>query len=111
MNSLTHSYYSGASDAQIIYETIGSYFDKLTDAHSTNPLLVPRHQGVIWTYGELQTRVDRIATGLNYLGIKPGDGVGLWGPNSIEWVLVQLATAKIGAKMVFINPAYRLDEF
>jgi fatty-acyl-CoA synthase len=110
MNPLTHSYYSGASDAQIIYETIGSYFDKIADVHSANTALVVRHQGVNWTYRELQARVDRLATGLIHLGVKPGDRVGIWGPNSSEWVLVQLATAKIGAIMVCINPAYRLYE-
>ena len=110
MNPLTRSYYSGASDAQIIYETIGSYFDKIANLHSTNSALVVRHQGVNWTYGELQARVDQLAMGLVNLGIEPGDRVGIWGPNSSEWVLVQLATAKIGAIMVCINPAYRLYE-
>ncbi|MEC9214201.1 MAG: AMP-binding protein, partial [Pseudomonadota bacterium] len=79
MNPLTHSYYSGASDAQIIYETIGTYFDKIAHRHSANPALVVRHQGVNWTYGELQARVNRLATGLIHLGIKPGDRVGIWG--------------------------------
>ena len=110
MSPLTHSYYSGASDAQIIYETIGSYFDKIANLHSTNSALVVRHQGVNWTYGELQARVDQLAMGLIHLGLEPGDRVGIWGPNSSEWVLVQLATAKIGAIMVCINPAYRLYE-
>ena len=110
MSPLTHSYYSGASDAQIIYETIGSYFDKIANLHSTNSALVVRYQGVNWTYGELQARVDQLAMGLIHLGLEPGDRVGIWGPNSSEWVLVQLATAKIGAIMVCINPAYRLYE-
>ena len=110
MSPLTHSYYSGASDAQIIYETIGSYFDKIANLHSANSALVVRHQGVNWTYGELQARVDQLAMGLIHLGLEPGDRVGIWGPNSSEWVLVQLATAKIGAIMVCINPAYRLYE-
>ena len=110
MNPLTRSYYSGASDAQIIYETIGSNFDKIANLHSTNSALVVRHQGINWTYGELQARVDQLAMGLIHLGIEPGDRVGIWGPNSSEWVLVQLATAKIGAIMVCINPAYRLYE-
>ena len=51
-----------------------------------------------------------MAAGLLALGIEPGDRVGIWGPNSYEWVMVQLATAKIGAIMVCINPAYRLYE-
>ena len=110
MNPLTRSYYSGASTAQIIYETIGSYFDKIAELHSTNSALIVRHQGINWTYGELQAQVNRLAMGLIHLGIEPGDRVGIWGPNSSEWVLVQLATAKIGAIMVCINPAYRLYE-
>jgi fatty-acyl-CoA synthase len=110
MNPLTRSYYSGASTAQIIYETIGSYFDKIAELHSTNSALMVRHQGINWTYGELQAQVNRLAMGLIHLGIEPGDRVGIWGPNSSEWVLVQLATAKIGAIMVCINPAYRLYE-
>ena len=110
MNPLTRSYYSGASTAQIIYETIGSYFDKIAELHSTNSALIVRHQGINWTYGELQAQVNRLAMGLIHLGIGPGDRVGIWGPNSSEWVLVQLATAKIGAIMVCINPAYRLYE-
>jgi fatty-acyl-CoA synthase len=110
MNPLTRSYYSGASTAQIIYETIDSYFDKIADLHSTNSALIVRHQGINWTYSELQAQVNRLAMGLIHLGIEPGDRVGIWGPNSSEWVLVQLATAKIGAIMVCINPAYRLYE-
>ena len=110
MKPLTRSYYSGASTAQIIYETIGSYFDKIAELHSTNSALIVRHQGINWTYGELQAQVNRLAMGLIHLGIEPGDRVGIWGPNSSEWVLVQLATAKIGAIMVCINPAYRLYE-
>ena len=110
MNPLTRSYYSGASDARWIYEPLGSYFDKIANLHSTNSALVVRHQGINWTYGELQARVDQLAMGLIHLGIEPGDRVGIWGPNSSEWVLVQLATAKIGAITVCINPAYRLYE-
>ena len=53
MSPLTHSYYSGASDTQIVYETIGRYFDKVAIKHSTNPALVVRHQGDNWTCSEL----------------------------------------------------------
>ena len=77
MNPLTYSYYSGASDAQIIYETIGSYFDKIANLHSANTALVVRHQGINWTYAELQARVDRLAMGLIHLGVVPGDRVGI----------------------------------
>ena len=110
MTALVKSYYCGASTAQIIYETIGAYFDRVANEHPNNPALVLRHQNVVWTYSELQQRVDQLAAGLISLGIEPGDRVGIWGPNSAEWVLTQLATAKIGAIMVCINPAYRLYE-
>ena len=76
----------------------------------TKDALIVRHQDVRWTYRELQEKVDALAVGLLSLGIAPGDRVGIWGPNSHEWVMVQLATAKIGAIMVCINPAYRLYE-
>ena len=110
MAPLTRSYFCGASSTQIIYQTIGSYFDEIVQVHPDNPALIVRHQGVSWTYRELQARVDQLATGLLALNVRPGDRVGIWGPNSSEWVLVQLATAKIGAVMVCINPAYRLYE-
>ncbi len=110
MTALVKSYYCGASTTQIIYETIGAYFDRVANEHPNNPALVLRHQNVDWTYSELQQRVDQLAAGLISLGIEPGDRVGIWGPNSAEWVLTQLATAKIGAIMVCINPAYRLYE-
>lgn len=110
MAPLTRSYFCGASSTQIIYQTIGRYFDEIVQVHSDNPALIVRHQGVSWTYRELQARVDQLATGLLALNVRPGDRVGIWGPNSSEWVLVQLATAKIGAVMVCINPAYRLYE-
>ena len=110
MTALEKSYYCGASTTQIIYETIGGFFDRVANEHPDNSALVLRHQNVDWTYSELQQRVDQLAAGLISLGITPGDRVGIWGPNSAEWVLTQLATAKIGAIMVCINPAYRLYE-
>ena len=110
MTPLETSYYCGASTTQIIYETIGGFFDRVAEKYPDNKALILRHQGVEWTYAELQHRVDQLASGLLALGIAPGDRVGIWGPNSAEWVLTQLATAKIGAIMVCINPGYRLYE-
>ena len=110
MTAIEKSYYCGASTTQIIYETIGGFFDRVAEKHPDSQALILRHQGVEWTYAELQHRVDKLASGLLALGIVPGDRVGIWGPNSAEWVLTQLATAKIGAIMVCINPAYRLYE-
>ncbi len=110
MTPLTQSYYSGASSTQIIYQTIGDYLDHICERFPDNEALVVRHQNVRWTYTEFKREIDRLATGLLALGIQPGDRVSIWGPNSFEWALVQYATARIGAIMVCINPAYRLHE-
>jgi fatty-acyl-CoA synthase len=110
MAGLSQSYYCGASDSQIIYETIGGYLDRICERYPDNEALVVCHQNIRWTYRQLQEEVNRLATGLLALGIVPGDRVGIWGANSYEWLTVQYATAKIGAIMVCINPAYRLYE-
>lgn len=110
MNKLTQSYFCGASDTQIIYRTIGEYFDEIVERFPNGEALVVRHQPVRWSWAQLKVEVDRLATGLLALGVEPGDRVGIWGPNSYEWVLTQIATAKIGAIMVCVNPAYRLYE-
>ncbi len=110
MAGLTKSYSCGASTAPIIYETIGNYFDGVAERLPDSEALVACHQDVRWTYAEFRERIDALAAGLLRLGIEPGERVGVWGPNSSEWALTQMATAKIGAILVNINPAYRLYE-
>ena len=107
---LTQSYYCGESTTQIIYQTVGAYMDDIVTRYPDNEALVVRHQGIRWTYSQFRDEIDRLATGLLALGIERGDRVGIWGPNSYEWAMVQFATARIGAMMVCINPAYRLHE-
>ncbi len=110
MTKLTKSYMVGEGTGQLLYETIGTCFDRVVNRHPDNLALVVRHQDIRWTYKKLQQEVDRLASGLIALGIEPGDRVGVWGPNSYEWVITQFATAKIGAILVNVNPAYRLFE-
>ena len=110
MKKLTQSYMTGEGSGQLLYETIGDCFDRVAEENPDNIALVVRHQDIRWSYREFRRQVDRLATGLIALGIEPGDRVGIWGPNSYEWVVTQFATAKIGAIMVCINPAYRLFE-
>jgi len=110
MTQLQQSYMCGDANEALIYETIGNYFDRMVEQFPDNEALVVSHQAIRWSYREFQQQVDRLATGLLKLGIQPGDRVGIWGPNSAEWCLTQYATAKIGAVMVCINPAYRLYE-
>ncbi|MEP6391619.1 MAG: AMP-binding protein [Halioglobus sp.] len=108
--TLTDSYYCGEASSQIIYKTIGEVLAQTVAQYPDNEALVVTHQDIRWTYLEFKQQIDRLATGLLKLGIEPGDRVGIWGPNSFEWVMVQYATAQIGAIMVCINPAYRLHE-
>jgi fatty-acyl-CoA synthase len=110
MPGLTRSYTCGASTKPIIYETIGDYFEAVTRRCGDAEALVACHQGVRWSYSEFNRRIDDLAAGLLKLGIRRGDRVGVWGPNSSEWALTQMATAKIGAILVNVNPAYRLFE-
>lgn len=55
-------------------------------------------------------QVDEVAAGLLAFGVRRGDRVGVWGPNVLEWLLLQFATARVGAIMVNVNPAYRPAE-
>lgn len=107
---LTQSYYCSGGNVPLLYETIGAVFDRISSQYADREALVVRDQAVRWSYGEYRDRVDNLATGLLALGIEPGDRVGIWAPNCSEWCLVQFATAKIGAVMVCINPAYRMYE-
>jgi fatty-acyl-CoA synthase len=104
------SYASGTSTVPLLGETIGANLDRIAATFPDREALVDRPTGRRWTYTELVRDVDACALGLLELGIARGDRVGIWAPNCAEWVLVQYATAKIGAILVNINPAYRTHE-
>ncbi|QKT12805.1 AMP-binding protein [Rhodococcus sp. W8901] len=104
------SYASGVWDAPMLGDTIGDNFDRTVAAHGDRDALIDRGSGRRWTYSELAADVDAVASGLLGRGVVKGDRVGIWAPNCAEWTLVQYATAKIGAILVNINPAYRSHE-
>ncbi|OXM47334.1 AMP-binding protein [Amycolatopsis thailandensis] len=104
------SYASGISDTPLLGDTIGDNFDRTVAAFGGRDALVDRAAGKRWTYTELAAEVNALALGLLDLGIAKGDRVGVWSPNRWEWTCVQYATAKIGAILVNINPAYRSHE-
>ncbi|BEJ50806.1 hypothetical protein Ri1_34050 [Aeromonas dhakensis] len=104
------SYRAGPCDQPLLHQTIGAYLQEVAERFPERPAVVVRHQQIRWNYREYLTQIDRLALGLLALGIRPGDRVGIWSPNNIEWCLVQFATARIGAIMVCINPAYRSYE-
>jgi len=104
------SYASGACDTPLLGETIGENLDRTVLAFPDRDALVDRAAGRRWSYAELAADVNALALGLLDLGIAKGDRVGIWAPNCAEWTLLQYATAKIGAILVNINPAYRVHE-
>jgi fatty-acyl-CoA synthase len=104
------SYLCGQANEPLLYETIGACLERIASTYPQQPALVVRHQNIRWTYADYQQRIDALATGLLAMGVNPSDRVGIWSPNRVEWCLTQFATAKIGAIMVCINPAYRLYE-
>ncbi len=104
------SYAHGTSPVPLLGETIGDNLQRTVARVGDRPAIVSCHQGVRLTYAELDAQVDRVARGLVALGIAAGDRVGIWAPNRVEWALVQYATAKVGAILVNVNPAYRTHE-
>ena len=107
---LTHSQDRGTTDVPLIEDTIGALFDATVAAHPHREALVSVHQGRRLTYQQLQAQVDQLASALLRQGLHKGDRVGIWSHNNAEWLLVQLATAKLGIILVNLNPAYRVAE-
>ncbi len=107
---LTQSVAHGATDVPLIEQTIGAFFDAMAERQPEREALVSMHQGLRHTYGALQQQVCQLASALLGLGLQPGERVGIWSHNNAEWVLMQLATAKVGLILVNINPAYRTAE-
>jgi AMP-dependent synthetase/ligase len=104
------SYTNGASNIPLLGETIDENLRKTVAKFPNNDALISAHQYYRATYTEFYEQVTAVAKGLIALGVKNGDRVGIWSPNCYEWTLLQYATAKIGAIMVNINPAYRTSE-
>ena len=106
--TLSHSV--GPTEPPLLEQTIGSCLDSTVERFGDRDALVDRGSDVRYTWAELGAAVDRLARGFVASGVVKGDRVGIWSPNCHEWVLVQLATAKVGAVLVTINPAYRTHE-
>ena len=109
-NTTELSYFKGEDRPDLIDETIGQRLADTVARFPDHDALIVRHQGIRWTYAEYASEIEKLATGLLALGIRTGDRVGIWAPNCYEWCLTQFATARIGAILVNVNPAYRVFE-
>lgn len=107
---LRYSYVHGASDVPLQGETIGLHFERSVERWGDREAVVMRHQNVRLTFRQLRERVDALAAGLLALGLEPGDRIGIWSTNCIEWVITQFATARAGLVQVNLDPAYRTAE-
>jgi fatty-acyl-CoA synthase len=110
MTARALSYTHGTTEVPLRGETIGEMWSDAVARYGDRDALVSRHQGIRWTYAELDGQVERCARALVAFGVDAGDRVGIWSPNAAEWVVVQFATARIGAILVNLNPDYRSHE-
>ena len=102
--------YAKGPDLALLEETIPETFHRTVSQFPNNTAIVVRHQNIRFTFSQLAAEVERTARGLTGLGIGAQDRVGVWSTNCLEWVLLHLACARIGAVLVNVNPAYRAFE-
>ncbi len=102
--------YSRGPDEPLWEMTIGQVLDQTVERWGDSLALVSLHQSERYTWRELRDQADRVARGLWSIGIRPGDRVGLWSTNCVEWVMLHLGCARAGAILVNVNPAYRAHE-
>jgi fatty-acyl-CoA synthase len=107
---MTDSYARGDTSAAMLDETIGANLDRAVARFGDRDALISCAQGRRYTYAELGAAVDELARALMAAGLVKGERIGIWSPNCVEWTLVQYATAKLGAILVNVNPAYRTSE-
>src|ERR1700687_4707675 len=108
MNNL--SYVHGAGDLPLLGEPIFENLRRTAQRFGDREALVVAHQDRRLSYRELVDECEIVARGLIVRGVRTGDRVGIWSPNGLEWVVLQFATAAMGAILVNINPAYRTSE-
>lgn len=104
------SHVAGPSSPPLITAGIGRYLDELAARQPTTEAVVSLHQAQRLTYAGLREESDTAAAALVSLGVRPGDRVGVWATSCVEWVVLQVAIAKIGGVLVSMNPAYRAHE-
>jgi fatty-acyl-CoA synthase len=109
------AYTAGDTDVPLLEETIGQNFERVVARFPLHDALieaaaVPGGDARRWSYTKMNDDVDRVARALLASGVAKGDRVGIWSPNCAEWTLLQYATAKAGAILVNVNPAYRSHE-
>jgi fatty-acyl-CoA synthase len=101
---------SGTSDRPLLFRTVDGVLKAAAAEHPTRPALVVPQQSMRFTYAELDREVERVARGMIACGLEPGERIGIWAPNCVEWVLTMFGAARAGLVLVNLNPAYRTME-
>ena len=102
--------YAAGPQSPLIEKTIPQVFAETVVLFGRRDAIISRHQNLRLSYNELQQKVEQTAAGLYRLGIRPGDRVGMWASSCAEWIYLQVATGRIGAVLVNVNPAYRAHD-
>ena len=110
MTASAKSYCHRGGETPLLGETIPEHFAHIVNQFPAQEAVVSMHQQRRMTYREMAKGIDELARGLLGIGFTKGDRIGVWSTNNIEWLLLQMATARIGAVLVNINPAYRPRE-
>ncbi|XP_071368092.1 medium-chain acyl-CoA ligase ACSF2, mitochondrial isoform X1 [Centroberyx affinis] len=108
--ALTTSYVHGTSSTSLLHTTVAEALQQTVECWPDREAMAFLQDGVRKTFAQFQQDVDQAAAGLLALGLKRGDRLGMWGPNTYEWILFQFATAKAGIILVSVNPAYQVQE-
>jgi fatty-acyl-CoA synthase len=106
----TMSLATGPTDLPLTSDTIGMAFRKSAERFADRVAVSSPWQNIRITYSDLSKKIDAFAKGLLALNLNPGDRIGLWSPNCIQWTIVQFAVAKTGLILVNLNSAYRARE-
>ncbi|WKY12722.1 hypothetical protein Q1695_003933 [Nippostrongylus brasiliensis] len=104
------SYVHGCSHIPLLFETVGERLRSAVDQVPNKEFVIFKREKIRRTYHQLLKDAERLACGLIHLGVEKGDRVGIWGPNTYEWVTAQFATALGGMVLVNINPSYQSEE-
>ncbi len=107
---LLSSHVRGPTKVHLLEETLGAFFGRMSQDKGAQAALVCTRTGARLSYAELLSAADHIARGFLALALAKGDRIGIWSPNRVEWILTQIAAARLGLVLVTINPAYRRGE-
>lgn len=102
--------YSRGPELPLLDLTISETLARTAARYPERDALIVRHQHIRLTWADFDQQVTQVAAGLAAMGLAPGDRIGIWAVNCVEWLLLQHGAARAGVVLVNVNPAYRSHE-